>query len=351
MKLSELILPENNNLDIFRVLAAVMVIYGHAYALSPQDGKSDFIGASLGFDYSGSLAVKIFFFISGLVVGNSLITKRNVVDFVISRLFRIMPGLILVILTSALIIGPIFTSLSLSSYFSDLATYKYIYTNLFFQTNYNLPGLFLDNTYPQAVNGSLWTLPYEVACYALLLGFFAIGVFEVRVLVVIFFTLFIIDPYIGNKIIFTWRTTPNHEIDFLAPCFAIGVFMAFFKEKIFVNFSGVVGFLLVHVVFIQSTYKQIFFYFFIFYLILYISSLNSVVRLKMKKDLSYGVYLWGFIVQQILAKTFPGKSVLFNQIIAITLSLVIAWLSFVLAEAPAMKFGNKLKKLIKNDCM
>ena len=38
MKLSELLRKENNNLDIFRLLAACMVIYGHAYAIAPPGG-------------------------------------------------------------------------------------------------------------------------------------------------------------------------------------------------------------------------------------------------------------------------------------------------------------------------
>ncbi|WP_370600237.1 acyltransferase family protein [Pseudomonas nitroreducens] len=77
MLLSNVLRKENNNLDIFRVVAAVMVIYGHAYALLPVEGQRDIVGKLLVFDYSGSLAVKIFFFLSGLVVTNSLIEKKG----------------------------------------------------------------------------------------------------------------------------------------------------------------------------------------------------------------------------------------------------------------------------------
>jgi peptidoglycan/LPS O-acetylase OafA/YrhL len=65
MKLSEILNKQANNLDIFRILASCMVIYGHAYSLSPQVGKVDITASLLGFDYSGSLAVKIFFFLTG----------------------------------------------------------------------------------------------------------------------------------------------------------------------------------------------------------------------------------------------------------------------------------------------
>ncbi len=108
MLLSNVLRKENNNLDIFRVVAAAMVIYGHAYAIVPAEGKQDFIGALLGFDYSGSLAVKIFFFLSGLVVTNSLIEKKDLPQFVISRFFRIWPGLVAVLAAWAFVFGPVF---------------------------------------------------------------------------------------------------------------------------------------------------------------------------------------------------------------------------------------------------
>ncbi|EBO0298771.1 acyltransferase, partial [Salmonella enterica] len=80
MLLSSYLKRDNNNLDLVRIIAACMVIYGHAYAISPQVGKDDIIHQLIGFDYSGSLAVKIFFFVSGLVVTNSFFSKRNIND-------------------------------------------------------------------------------------------------------------------------------------------------------------------------------------------------------------------------------------------------------------------------------
>ena len=81
MRLSDLLQRDNNNLDIFRLIAAALVIYGHAYAIAPQEGHSDVLVHLLGYDYSGSLAVKLFFFLSGLVVTNSLLHKRDVAQF------------------------------------------------------------------------------------------------------------------------------------------------------------------------------------------------------------------------------------------------------------------------------
>ena len=75
MRLAEILPRGANNLDLFRIIAAAMVIFGHAYALVPVSGQSDPLAQWLGFDSSGSLAVKVFFLLSGLVVTNSLLDK------------------------------------------------------------------------------------------------------------------------------------------------------------------------------------------------------------------------------------------------------------------------------------
>lgn len=145
MQLSDILKKENNNLDIFRVFAAIMVIYGHAYAIVPSKDQRDPIGQLLGFDYSGSLAVKIFFFLSGLVVTNSLIEKKDIWQFIVSRFLRIWPALTAVFLSTALILGPILSTHSPSDYFSNPLVYEYILRGLILDIRYDLPGLFSNN--------------------------------------------------------------------------------------------------------------------------------------------------------------------------------------------------------------
>ncbi|SEN30427.1 Acyltransferase family protein [Nitrosospira multiformis] len=70
MDLPPLLKRDANSLDLFRIIAACMVIYGHAYVLTPEIGRQDWLKTHVGFDHVASLAVKIFFFIGGLVVTN-----------------------------------------------------------------------------------------------------------------------------------------------------------------------------------------------------------------------------------------------------------------------------------------
>src|SRR6187551_1901956 len=95
MKISNFLNKENNNLDLIRILLASTVILGHTIAINGQTSYwIDPINYFFPITYSGALAVKIFFFISGLVVTNSFLNKNSLTYFIISRIFRIMPALL-----------------------------------------------------------------------------------------------------------------------------------------------------------------------------------------------------------------------------------------------------------------
>lgn len=341
MKLAQLLRKENNNLDVFRLLAACMVIYGHAYAIAPQAGRSDAVAALLAHDYSGSLAVKMFFFLSGLVVTNSLLSKRNVLHFAIARVFRIWPALICTLLGCALLLGPWVSALSLAEYFSHPDTYRYIVRNLLLRAEYGLPGVFLEQPLKASVNGSLWTLSHEVGAYLALLGLFMVGALRRPWLAASIFALLALDPLLGNRLLFTWRA-PLSEVDLLAPCFAGGALLALFKEHIEVRASTALGLVLLYLLLRPSAHSFYVFYAALFFGMLYLSGLPWVRQFRPQADLSYGVYLWGFPVQQALQWLWPEQGVTFNQLAALALSLVLAYGSWHLVEKRAIAAGQRL---------
>ena len=109
--------------------------------------------------------VPIFFALSGFLVAASGI-RLDLKNFLINRGLRILPALALEILFSALLLGPLFTTLPLGQYFSSPLLYHYL-TNMVGWVNFYLPGVFADHPWTM-VNGALWTIPYEMICYALL---------------------------------------------------------------------------------------------------------------------------------------------------------------------------------------
>jgi peptidoglycan/LPS O-acetylase OafA/YrhL len=113
---------KKNNFDLIRLLAAIFVIYGHSKAIT-QSGPNDFFLDLIGYRFIGGVSVAIFFFISGfLVTSSALNNKLNY--YISSRVLRIYPGLLAMLLISILLIGPFFTT-SLN-YFS-FETVKYLF--------------------------------------------------------------------------------------------------------------------------------------------------------------------------------------------------------------------------------
>lgn len=149
----------NNSLDLLRLMAASMVLYSHQYALLGLTEPS-----FLGWNTFGGVGVTIFFFMSGFLVWGSWQRDSHVVRFIFRRSLRIFPGLWAVCLLSVFVFGPLLSTLSARDYFESNITWTYL-KNAVLVTRYTLPGLFPDNAMPFIVNGSLWTLPVEFICY------------------------------------------------------------------------------------------------------------------------------------------------------------------------------------------
>lgn len=118
------------------------------------------------------MLVPMFFALSGfLVAGSSM--RLSPTSFLLNRMARIIPALAVDIFFAALIIGPLVTTLPLKAYFSNPGFYGYFF-NLTGQMQFTLPGVFTGNPSGE-VNGALWTVPFEICCYVVLLGLMVSG--------------------------------------------------------------------------------------------------------------------------------------------------------------------------------
>lgn len=291
--------------------------------------------------------MKVFFFLSGLVVTNSLLEKPKVVDFLLARIFRIWPGLILVVLSTVLFLGPLVSELSFRDYFSDPKTYLYFLGNVFLKPVYALPGVFSHLPHPTVVNGSLWTLPYEFAAYLALLALFMLGIFKSRFAFIVVFAILMLDPLTGNKLLFMWRPS-DPEIDFLAPCFAMGAVLAALKKNLELTGYTVISLLILYLLFRSSIFAPYLFYASLFSLMLYLSGQSWMIKLKPRTDISYGVYLWGYPIQQTMVYYFPGEGLIFNQLASLLLAFGFGWISWHCVEKRGIVFGKKLMASNRN---
>ena len=124
--------------------------------------------------HQACIVLSIFFFLSGALVSESWIRDPNLGRFFVRRGLRIFPALIAVVLLVAFVVGPLMTNLPLLSYLESGGTWRYLSTAALWVRHY-LPGVFVDHPYPGAVNGSLWSLPLEFLCYVTLAFFGALS--------------------------------------------------------------------------------------------------------------------------------------------------------------------------------
>ena len=155
----------DNNFNLLRLVAAIAVVFGDSFALSLNRGsRSEPLQSLLGFTYSGSIAVDVFFLVSGVFVSHSLFNGRNTIDFVLKRFFRIWPGLAVCLLVTVALLVIIDSDIS-SKLIESPSLYSYILNNSILRWHPFIDGVF-QSRQNHGLNGSLWTLPLRLLCTA-----------------------------------------------------------------------------------------------------------------------------------------------------------------------------------------
>jgi peptidoglycan/LPS O-acetylase OafA/YrhL len=167
MTLADGLRAGRDNYLLLRHVAAALLIYSHSYALAGVAGGSDLIARLLPGFYGGRVAVLLFFAISGFLVTNSYLRLPRLPRFVAARVLRIYPAYVACLAVTVVLTGLWFTSLSPRAYFTDPGTWRYLLHNLGLSgLQYTLPGAFDGSrAYSGVVNGSLWSLALEARLY------------------------------------------------------------------------------------------------------------------------------------------------------------------------------------------
>ena len=177
-----------NNFDFVRVVAALCVLVSHQFALNGLREPELLHIHSL-----GGIGVLVFFSISGYLVAQSWKADPHPLRFAARRLLRIWPGLALAVVLCAVVLGPLVSSLGLVDYFRHPFLSDY-FRNLRFDLRDELPLRFEGNALPTAVNGSLWTIPMELKCYAVLAVLGVAGLLRSRWIIAVL-TLVVLTTY------------------------------------------------------------------------------------------------------------------------------------------------------------
>jgi peptidoglycan/LPS O-acetylase OafA/YrhL len=348
LRLIDVVHGRNNNFHLLRLVAASAVLYSHSYPLSTGERHSEPLRAAYGCTF-GSIAVDLFFLISGMLVTMSLVRRHSSMDFIRARFFRIWPGLTVAVLLSIFVLGPALTTVPLSTYFSSSETVRYLVFNLFLLKGvaYVLPGVFATNPWPGAVNGSLWTLTSEVKCYMALLAIWmllrrlgAVARLD-RVIAALWIVLF-------AWFVWTLRTKSVEESPArLWLMFCSGGALYVWRELIVLSAWGLLA--LTAVLALSSGHSLVFgiaYAVALPYVMLCTAYLprGRILQYNRLGDYSYGVYIYAFPVQQCLIHLWPGLGPigLFGAALCATLALAV--LSWHIVEQPATRLARPTPK-------
>ncbi len=162
----------DNNFNLIRFAAAAAVLVSHAVPVALGTAVPEPFEESYGVAL-GTLAVYVFFAISGFLITASFERSSSRTSFVLARVLRIMPGLFASLVIVTWVMGPLVTAIGAGTYLSLSDPAVFFLKNLtMVNIEYYLPGVFLDNPVSNVV-GSIWTLRHEVFAYVLV---FAIGI-------------------------------------------------------------------------------------------------------------------------------------------------------------------------------
>ena len=337
--------------DGLRIIAAVVVIFSHAFPLS---GHPEPVVTFLG-EYGltfGALAVATFFVISGFLITMSWSLAPRTVPYSVKRVARIWPAFVVVVLAAAFLLGPLVTTLSVREYFTDPTTWSYVAHNVFMAPiKYRLPGVF-EHQPDHAVNGSLWTLPYEVLAYVGVLVLGLVGLMRKRAVVL---AMFVVALALFRLDVASHRLHFHADIGGMTFALFLGLGMWFlagtalylYRDR--VPWSVPVAAVALLVTTVGAVVGEaVLFVCGFSYLVVFVGTRqwHLVARVHKLGDPSYGIYLYAFPIQQLLVLAgMHGAWSLFFAATPITVAF--GYASWHMIERPAMGRMRKVGRVTR----
>lgn len=338
IKLSDVATSRVNNLNFMRFIAALMVIVSHCYSVVLGGDAGSYLLKLTGDRLSpGGVSVGVFFLFGGFLIARSCEHYPEPKKFFSARVLRLFPELLFVVILTTFVLGPILSTLSPVEYFTNPQTYKYLLNGALIMVH-QLPGVFTNNPSGDVINAALWTLPVEFICYILCFIGYKLTKFDKKK-----FLLLSIPVFALAAVYYVKFSPLQLSVVRAVLLFYLGVLIWVFRDH--VTISPVLGLASIVLWFVMvfgaADNLAMLTVFPVACFCLAYGMGNHFRMFGTKFELSYGIYLWAFPIQQALAQYFPAWHPYVNAFIAALLAICGAFLNHFIVVAP---LGSYLKK-------
>lgn len=336
-----------NNFTVLRLFAAICVVVSHSFDITGYATLEPLRRLTKEYLVFSDIGLIIFFTISGYLISKSLQNTVNIFSFFARRILRIYPALLVAVLLTIFVIGPIFSNLSTVEYFNNIKTWYYLTTISAFRVQYFLPGLFNNKRYIiNSVNASLWSIGLELKLYIglsfvyffknntlltkrvlliVMIGVLAVIVMHANILgrEYSYKIVSLIFAFVLGSNIYYQSLKTTHLLAFGLAFLAFGIIQILLNVCIDTAITIRIGISCVAIwLCLQKRFVFV-----------------------LKNDISYGVYIYAFIVQQVLFQLFQYQmSPQLNIVLTLLITIPLAFLSWKCIEEPTLKLKQQLTK-------
>lgn len=352
--------------DFLRIALAICVVAWHqSYIVAGTLPGSIDADRTWLIWFPGYAILVMFFALSGFLIAASGM-RLSLGNFLINRGLRIVPALAVEVVLSAFILGPLLTQIPIRTYLADFHTYIY-FTNIVGWVHYFLPGVFTQSPAPE-VNSSLWTVPFEYTCYGVMACLIVLGLLKRPAVVLACAAVFVAigvgldlaglssppTPSVvgvaspqqgllgaslflgrGSRLLvsfllgvatYLYRDRLPYDRRLLAACLTVGALAAVLGPAPWMSLP-----LLNAIVCPALAYITAY------------AGVSDMPRLPLlsKGDYSYGIYLYGFPVQQAVHAAVPRSSAFLQFAVALVAISLLAAFSWHAIEKPILTLRRR----------
>lgn len=337
----------DNAIGLLRLVLALAVLVGHVPELADGDRAREPLTALLGGLSIGEWAVDSFFFLSGWLLTASLQRGTSTRAYLVNRAARIYPGFLAAFLLCLLVVAP----LAGVAFSAVRAGWTDAIVWAAFLAQPAPPGVFATLPYP-GLNGSLWTLGFEARCYLLLLLLSRVGLLDrprivaalaLAGLLIAGLAPSLLDIHGGALWIWITMVEPHGAARLAGVFLAGGAFYLLRARLRYTRAAVIVAAALLIAGLSSRTFGHLAAATAGGYLLLgfaYHPPRAWMNRIGRRRDLSYGVYLYAWPITNLLLYRAPGLPLIAVGALTVTGALMMAWLSWTLIEAPAIRLAR-----------